>query len=123
MSRHAGVGIALLVILVATHAVTNPARSQAQPAARQDDPGFYLGEAGLTPSEIAGREIWYKATAGNARFHTYVFQQRVGILVDWFRVLRSDQRSDRFPAYGLINDPGCCTPGSAGCRAKSLDET
>lgn len=35
----------------------------------QDDPGFYAGEACLTPSERAGREIWYKATAGNARFH------------------------------------------------------
>ena len=90
---------------------------------QRDNPGFYSGEAGLTPSEIAGREIWYKATAGNARFHTYVFQQRVGILVDWFRVLRSDQRGDRFAAYGLINDPGCCTPGSEGCPAKSLDET
>ncbi|HZA94650.1 MAG TPA: hypothetical protein VE421_00835, partial [Burkholderiaceae bacterium] len=39
-----------------------------------DHPGFYLGEAQLTASERAGREIWYKATAGNARFHTYVFQ-------------------------------------------------
>ena len=88
-----------------------------------DNPGFYAGEAGLSPSELAGREIWYKATAGNARFHTYVFQQRVGVLVDWFRVLRADQRDDRFAAYGLINDPGCCTPGTDGCPAKSLDET
>ena len=88
-----------------------------------DNPGFYEGEAGLTPSEIAGREIWYKATGGNARFHTYVFQQRSGILVDWFRVLRTDQRDDRFASYGLINDPGCCTPGADGCPAKSPDET
>src|SRR5215510_13654119 len=100
-----------------------PAAQQPAPPTQQDNPGFYSGEAGLTPSEIAGREIWYKATAGNARFHSYVFQQRVGILVDWFRVLRSDQRGDRFAAYGLINDPGCCTPGSEGCPAKSLDET
>ena len=88
-----------------------------------DNPGFYSGEAGLSPSEIAGREIWYKATGGNARFHTYVFQQRVGIVVDWYRVLRADRRDDRFAAYGLINDPGCCTPGTDGCPAKSLDET
>jgi len=95
----------------------------AAPKPLPDNPGFYAGEAGMTASEIAGREIWYKATAGNGRFHTYVFQQRVGVLVDWFRVLRSDQRNDRFAAYGLINDPGCCTPGTAGCRAKRLDET
>src|SRR5262245_16912712 len=100
------------------------AMAPAEPAKPQpDSPVFCSGEAGLTPSELAGREIWYKATAGNARFHTYVFQQRVGILVDWFRILRSDQRGDRFAAYGLINDPGCCTPGSEGCPAKSLDET
>ena len=30
---------------------------------------------------------------------------------------------DRFKAWGLINDPGCCMPGAEGCPAKSLDET
>ena len=96
----------------------------AAPAAKlQDNPGFYAGEAGLSASERAGREIWYKATAGNARFHTYVFQQRIGVLIDWYRVLRADQREDRFAAYGLIKDPGCCMPGAEGCAAKSLDET
>ena len=88
-----------------------------------DNPGFYAGEAGLSSSEIAGREIWYKATAGNDRFHTYVFQQRIGVLIDWYRVLRADQRDDRFAAWGIINDPGCCKPGVRDCPAKSLDET
>ena len=78
---------------------------------------------GLNASECAGRLIWFKATAGNDRFHTYVFQQRVGVLIDWFRVLRSDERNDRFRAWGAINDPSCCTPGSPNCPAKSLDET
>ena len=84
-----------------------------------DNPGFYAGEAGLSPSARAGREIWYKATAGNSRFHTYTFQQRVGVLIDWYRVLNSQERSDRFAAWGIINDPGCCTPGSEGCPAKT----
>lgn len=88
-----------------------------------DEPGFQKGGEALSPSARAGREIWYKATAGNARFHTYVFQQRVGVLIDWFRVLRSDQRQDRFRAWGAINDPGCCTPGSPNCPAKSMDDT
>src|SRR5512145_871584 len=87
------------------------------------DAGFRIGEAALSPSEIAGREIWYKATAGNARFHTYVFQQRIGVLIDWYRVLRSDLRGQRLRTWGLINDPDCCTPGSAGCPAKSMEET
>ncbi|MCB1906551.1 MAG: cytochrome c [Rhodocyclaceae bacterium] len=77
----------------------------------------------MNDSECAGRLIWFKATAGNDRFHTYVFQQRIGVMIDWFRVLRSDQRGDRFAAWGAINDPSCCTPGSAGCPARDKDET
>ncbi len=92
-------------------------------AALADNPGFYAGEAGLNPSERAGREIWYKATAGNDRFHTYTFLQRVGVLIDWYRVLNNKERGDRFAAWGIINDPGCCTPGDKNCPAKSLDET
>jgi mono/diheme cytochrome c family protein len=85
--------------------------------------GFRDGEKGLSPSERAGREIWYKATGGNGRFHTYVFQQRMGVLIDWYRVLQSPRRDDRFAAWGLMNDPDCCTPGSPGCPATSLEQT
>lgn len=103
-------------------AMADESMTVAQPAMR-DNPGFYAGEAGLTPSQRAGREIWYKATAGNSRFHTYTFQQRIGVLIDWYRVLKSEERDDRFNAWGIINDPGCCVPGSKDCPAKSLDET
>jgi hypothetical protein len=96
-----------------------PATSKSVP----DNPGFYAGEAGMNASERAGREIWYKATAGNARFHTYVFQQRINVLIDWYRVLNAKERDDRFAAWGMINDPGCCVPGSDGCPAKSLEVT
>ena len=65
---------AILAQAAAPPAATPAAAAKPLP----DNPGFYAGEAGLSPSEIAGREIWYKATGGNARFHTYVFQQRVG---------------------------------------------
>ena len=95
-----------------------------QPAPPQPlDPGFHAGAQGLSPSARAGREIWFKSTAGNARFHTYVFQQRLGVMIDWFRVLRSEARGDRFKTWGIINDPECCTPGSANCPRRSLEET
>ena len=106
-----------------------PATAPSVPAApiagksTPDHPGFYAGEAILTPSERAGREIWYKATAGNARFHTYVFQQRVNVLIDWYRVLNANERNDRFAAWGIINDPGCCIPGSKDCPAATLEQT
>ncbi len=84
---------------------------------------IYECETGLTPSQRAGCEIWYKATAGNDRFHTYVFQQRLGVLIDWFRVLQSKNRDQRFKIWGLINDPACCRPGEPGCPVKSYEQT
>ena len=92
-------------------------------ASPYSDAGFHEAEAGLSPSARSGREIWFKATAGNARFHTYTFQQRVTALIDWYGVLRGDARDTRFKTWGLINDPGCCKPGADGCPAKSYEET
>jgi hypothetical protein len=109
--------------IVDAAAQTPVAGEEGKPVVVRDDPGFYAGEAQLNASERAGREIWYKATAGNARFHTYTFQQRIGVLIDWYRVLNSKERDDRFRAWGIINDPGCCVPGSDGCPAKSLEDT
>lgn len=105
--------------LTAASLASTPAQVHAQ------DLPYYEACArhGLNASECAGRLIWFKATAGNERFHTYVFQQRVGVLIDWFRVLRSDERDDRFRAWGIINDPACCAPGNPECPAKNLDET
>jgi hypothetical protein len=115
------------------------AYAQSAPAAAVVPPGQALPEVssvdqdapyheacareGLNESECVGRLIWFKATAGNDRFHTYTFQQRIGVLVDWFRVLRADQRDDRFWAWGIINDPACCKPGEPDCPARSVDET
>jgi len=106
-----------------SNAVAGSNAAAGSEAGQRDNPGFYVGEAGLNPSERAGREIWYKATAGNSRFHTYTFQQRIGVLIDWYRVLNSKERDDRLHAWGIINDPGCCKPGDKGCPARTLDET
>jgi len=92
-------------------------------ASPYDAVALQIAETTLTPEERAGAEIWYKGTFGNGRFHTYVYQQRLGVLIDWYRVLNSNGRDERFKIWGLINDPNCCTPGSEGCPAKSLEET
>ena len=93
-------------------------------AVDQDAPYYEAcARQGLDDSECVGRLIWFKATGGNERFHTYTFQQRIGVLVDWYRVLRADQRDDRFRAWGIINDPMCCRPGDPDCPAKSADDT
>src|SRR5262245_41702164 len=72
-----------------------PASAATPIASAADNPGFYAIAANLSPQEQAGREIWYKATAGNARLHTYVFQQRVNVLIDWYRVLNAKEHADR----------------------------
>src|SRR5438270_378546 len=77
----------------------------------------------LSPSERVGCKIWFYATAGNARFHAYVLPQRMPVLLDWYRVLNSRERDDRFRAWGIINDPECCTPGAPNCPRKKLEET
>jgi mono/diheme cytochrome c family protein len=121
------------------HYSIGDAFAQNAPASAVSSPGIPLPEVsavdqdapyheacareGLNESECVGRLIWFKATGGNERFHTYTFQQRIGVLVDWFRVLRADQRDDRFWAWGIINDPACCKPGDPDCPAKSADET
>jgi hypothetical protein len=69
-----------------------PAAAPQPEAASVDQDAPYreaCAREGLNESECVGRLIWFKATGGNERFHTYTFQQRVGVLVDWFRVLRA----------------------------------
>ncbi|MCG8693041.1 MAG: hypothetical protein MI806_17705, partial [Minwuiales bacterium] len=86
-------------------------------------PGYAAADSRYTPSERAGREIWFFATAFNSRFFTYTYPQRLGAVVDWFRVLGAERRDQRFEVWGIINNPDCCVPGSNNCPAKSLDET
>lgn len=86
-------------------------------------PGYAETDAGYTPSERAGREIWFFATAFNDRFFTYTYPQRLGATIDWYEVLGAENKGDLFPAWGAIVDPDCCIPGDADCPAQSLDET
>lgn len=88
-----------------------------------NSPGFRYGGEDLNESELAGAEIWFKATAGNERFFTYVYPQRIGVNIDWYRVLGANNREQRFNRWGLINDPDCCKPGDPNCPAKSDDDT
>ena len=89
-----------LVPLAAPQAIAGAAATADARVHEQDMPYFEAcAREGLNASECVGRLIWFKATAGNDRFHTYTFQQRVGVLIDWFRVLRT--RSARRPLLGL----------------------
>ncbi|SEF42979.1 hypothetical protein SAMN05216403_101263 [Nitrosospira multiformis ATCC 25196] len=67
-------------------------------------PGIYAAASGLPTSVQAGREIWYKATARNSRFHIYVFPQRLNVLVlvDW-----GDKVPMPRPSHRGREVPGC----------------
>lgn len=66
----------------------------------------------MTEEQARGRDIWYKATAGNERYHTYALPQRMGAYIDWWKVLNTQKRNTRFKDWGVINDPEC-RPGDA----------
>lgn len=97
----------------------------ALPASAQSSlsPGYAAADANYTPSERAGREIWFFATAFNDRFFAYAYPQRLGAVIDWYKVLGAEHRDDLFQAWGAIPDPDCCVPGAPGCPAASLEET
>jgi len=112
---------ALLVVAllwVAAFAAAGPAVAQSSLS-----PAYAATERGLTPSERAGREIWFFATAFNDRFYTYSYPQRLGATIDWYKILGAENKGELFQAWGAIPDPDCCIPGEADCPAKSLDET
>lgn len=85
--------------------------------------GYAQEIAKLSPTERAGSEIWFNATAFNDRFFTYGFQQRLGGAIDWYGILAAEKKKDIFQGWGGIPDPDCCIPGDANCPAKSLSET
>jgi mono/diheme cytochrome c family protein len=108
----------LAVLLAAAMAAATPSWGQSGLS-----PGFAAGDTQYSPSERAGREIWFFATAFNDRFYTYTYPQRLGGAVDWYLVLAAKNKRDLFQAWGAIPDPDCCVPGAPDCPAKSLEET
>jgi len=62
---------------------------------------------GLSGAEARGQRIWYEATGDNGRFHTYVTGQKLGAPENWYKVLASQFRDQRWKTWGLIPDPDC----------------
>ena len=105
-------------------AQTPVAGKESPPAVVRDHPGFYAGEAGMNASERAGREIWYKATAGNDRFHTYTFpaaRRRPDRLVPRAATARSATTGSAPGASSTI--PAAARRAAKAVPAKVLEET
>jgi hypothetical protein len=98
------------------------AYAQSAPAAAVAPPGQALPEAssvdqdapyreacareGLNESECVGRLIWFKATAGNDRFHTYTFRNRS-------HPLKKSRQPDDL--YGIVAELADDLTGAARC--------
>ncbi len=125
------IGFAVLLAACATKEIKDyyspdyPTRGPAQAGNGAPDRGTYERDAYYTnhgdhiaPGDtkaILGRDIWIKATAGDARFFAYVFPQRVaGKSINWPDMLLAEKKRVRFTEYGLINDPDCCSPSVDG---------
>ena len=115
--------LVICLLLASTLLLFGGAPPQTPPTGNAGFTGNQCDDPAQTPEQRSGCKIWFFATAGNARFHAYVLPQRLPVLLDWYRVLNSRQRNDRFRAWGMINDPECCTPGAPGCPKKKLEET
>jgi hypothetical protein len=83
------------------------------------DPAYLAKESGLSDSAKVAGASGSAATAGNARFHTYVVQQRLGVLIDWYRILNTDQRDERFSTWGSSTIRAAACPDRTTVRRRT----
>ena len=89
----AGITCILIILSIALAASAQSSLSE----------GYAAGDVKYTPSERAGREIWFFATAFNDRFFTYTYPQRLG---GGDRLVPHSRRQiQRRPLPGLGRDP------------------
>jgi hypothetical protein len=78
---------------------------------KEPDSFKYYGPNGLwytwDQGQRLGRDTWFFDTGGNQKFYRILarFGGQLGISVDFFRLLDSKRRKDRFRQIGLINEP------------------
>ena len=77
----------------------------------------YYGPNGLWATwdqgQKLGRDTWFFDTYGNQKFYRILarFGGQIGLSVDFFRLLDSKRRNDRFRTLGLINEPNFVQAG------------
>ena len=73
------------------------------------DLGYLPPDPSLSEAESRGRCNWYLYTAGGEKMFRKFAILTLG-RIDLIKILDSRQRDQRFPEFGLINDPGCEAP-------------
>ena len=112
--------VALIVLSTPLAILITGAKSQPQPAQRLD-PGFHAGRKGSRRRSAPDARFGSKRPLGNGRFHTYVFQQRLGVLIDLeLRPQFPTARGERFKTWGIVNYLDRCTPGLPNCPTQEL---
>lgn len=71
--------------------------------------GYLPPDPNLSDAENRGRCSWYLYTAGGEKMFRKFAILTLG-KIDLIKIVDSRQRDQRFPEFGLINDPGCKAP-------------
>jgi hypothetical protein len=78
---------------------------------KQPDSYKYYGPNGLwykwSDDQKLGRDTWIMSTFGNQKFYRILaeFGGSLGMSIDFYRLLDSRRRGERFKLLGLINEP------------------
>ena len=97
---------ACLALVLGLAAAPGTARAEDRP----DSYAYYgLGAKGYTAGQRRGRDTWIFWTGGNQKFFRLGTKLggRIGVSIEYFRLLDSRDRDTRFSRLGLINEPNC----------------
>jgi len=86
------------------------AAQAADDESRPDSYAYYgRGAQNYTPEQRRGRDTWIFWTAGNEKFYRLGTKLggKIGVSIEYLRLLDSRERATRFERLGLINEPHC----------------
>lgn len=112
-SAWAPIGLAILLVGLASTPPGQSASAEDQEPDRSKLPDSfkYYGPNGLwykwNDGQRLGRDTWIMSSYGNQKFYRILtkFGGSLGISVDFYRLLDSRRRGERFKLLGLINEP------------------
>ena len=87
---------------------TGPAPATGVATGQSKDKYAYYGKGeGFTPIQQTGRDTWIMWTGGNQAFFRLGSEKAgsLGIPVEYFRLLDSRERPNRFRRLGMVNEP------------------
>ena len=98
------------IILTLSSSPPGAAQGVTGQESRLDSYAYYgLGASHYTPEQRRGRDTWIFWTGGNEKFFRLGTRLggRIGVSIEYYRLLDSRDRETRFERLGLIDEPNC----------------